>query len=122
MDGISTSCSDEIYTSLRPVVPWIVGDPVNPVNTGPGVQHQSIIKGSGIKPDFPAAGFAFRNVTDDIQKFKFTPLQVNFSDPILIHLESPPWKDRFWAVYPEGRTGQDNDWVSFSLLFLLYSH
>ena len=116
-DGISTSCSDETYTSLRPVLPWIVGDPINPVNTGPGVQHMSIVTGKGQFPNFPAALFAFKNATDDVQKFKFTPLQVNFSDPILMHLEdSPPWNP-FWEVYPEGRTEQDNDWVSFSQLF-----
>jgi FtsP/CotA-like multicopper oxidase with cupredoxin domain len=125
-DGISRNCSDETYTSLRPVVPWIVGDPINSVKSGAGVQHMSIVNGNSTSfpnfgnntsfPNFPLARLAFRNVTGDTQKFhfNFTPLQVNFSEPILMHLkDGPPWNP-FWQVYPEGRTGQENDWVSFS--------
>jgi FtsP/CotA-like multicopper oxidase with cupredoxin domain len=106
---VSKACSDETYTSLRPVLPWIVGDPINNVSTGPGVQHLSVVApNSPPIPTFPKAFIAFKNSTGD--NLAFTPLQVNFSDPMLLNLgNSQPWEP-LWQVYPEGRTGQE-DWV-----------
>ena len=112
--GIPLRCSDETYTSLRPVLPWIVGTPVNPMKTGAGLQHMSIVSGKkGQFPSFPEASLAFRNVSDDLEKFHFSPLQIDYADPIMLHLNgSAPWSQPFWEIYPEGRTGVDDDWVS----------
>lgn len=105
-NDISKACSDETYTSLRPVVPWIVGDPINKVTRAPYVQNVSVVAGKG---GFPKASLAFRNSTAD--DLSFTPLQVNFSNPIFLNLDSTkPW-DALWEVYPEGRTNH-TDWVN----------
>ncbi|KAK4187325.1 putative laccase [Podospora australis] len=108
-NGISLACSDETYTSLRPVLPWIVGDPINNVSTPSSLQHVEVVRGSNDIPNFPAAEMAFKNSTGD--KLPFTPLQVNFSDPIFLNLDNTanPWNP-LWEVFPEGRNGQD-DWV-----------
>ncbi|KAK0752999.1 multicopper oxidase-domain-containing protein [Schizothecium vesticola] len=106
-DDVSKACSDETYTSLRPVLPWIVGDPINNVSTGLQPQHMSVVSSSG---GFPTAFLAFRNNTGG--SLAFTPLQINFSDPIFMNLDNTqPWNP-LWQVYPEGRTGQEEDWVS----------
>ncbi|KAK0651136.1 multicopper oxidase-domain-containing protein [Cercophora newfieldiana] len=105
---ISLACSDEAYTSLRPVLPWTVGDPIT--NKGNPQQMSVVFGPSGGQslPDFPQAFIAFRNVTGDV--LQFTPLQINFSDPIFLNLDNTqPWNP-LWQVYPEGRTNQ-TDWV-----------
>ncbi|KAK1755501.1 multicopper oxidase-domain-containing protein [Echria macrotheca] len=117
-DGIALRCSDETYTSLRPVVPWTVGTPINQMpNRRTKLQHLSIVTGNGDDlKDFPKASFAFRNVSSDNAKFGFTPLQVDFADPIMLHLDDtesnwPPHP--FWEIYPEAPNGKNDeaDWV-----------
>ncbi|KAK3358671.1 multicopper oxidase-domain-containing protein, partial [Lasiosphaeria hispida] len=91
-NDISLACSDETYTSLRPVVPWIVGDPINNVTRGAGVQHMAMVGGSPVVPipTFPKPKLAFWNASDG--KLKFTPLQINFSNPIFLNLDNTqPW-------------------------------
>jgi len=117
-DGIAFRCSDETYTSLRPVLPWTVGRPINNMpNRKTGLQHMSIVTGNGKQfKDFPKAGFAFRNVSNDNAKFSFTPLQIDFADPIMLHLNDsePGWPQHpFWEIYPEARDSKPNDvdWV-----------
>ena len=110
-NDISKACSDETYTSLRPVLPWIVGDPINNVTVGAHVQHVAVVAdfSNPFPTSFPQASLAFRNVTGG--GLAFTPLQVNFSKPIFLNLDnSPPWNS-FWQVFPEGRSGH-TDWVS----------
>jgi FtsP/CotA-like multicopper oxidase with cupredoxin domain len=108
-NDISMACSDETYTSLRPVVPWIVGYPINGVDRAPYVQNVSIVRPGSSKPPYPDATFAFRNSTDDASAF--FPLQINFSSPTFLDLDgTKPWGP-LWEVYPEGRTNQ-TDWVS----------
>ncbi|KAK0732030.1 multicopper oxidase-domain-containing protein [Lasiosphaeris hirsuta] len=109
---ISMACSDETYTSLRPVLPWIIGDPINKVTGETLVQHVAVRTGSSsgepFHETFPQAGLAFKNVTGGNRGF--TPLQVNFSNPMFLNLDnSQPW-DSLWEVFPEGRSGQA-DWV-----------
>ena len=109
-NDISKACSDETYTSLRPVLPWVVGDPINNVTIGAHLQHVAVVAGSSESfPTFPQARLAFRNVTGG--GLAFTPLQVNFSNPMFLNFDnSQPWNP-LWEVFPEGRSGQI-DWVS----------
>jgi len=107
-NDVAKACSDESYTSLRPVLPWIVRDPVNNVSTDTGLQHMAVVKNDNAPPGFPLANFAFRNVSGGV--LAFTPLQVNFSDPVFLQLDSIQPGGR-WEIYPEGRSGKE-DWVS----------
>ena len=108
-DGISFACSDETYTSLRPVLPWIVEDPINKVAGDIGFQHVAVVgKGPDDHP-YPAARLAFQNVTGQVSDFK--PLQINFSDPVLLNLDNPyNTPNKLWEIYPQGRNGKA-DWV-----------
>ncbi|KAK3325003.1 multicopper oxidase-domain-containing protein [Apodospora peruviana] len=113
-NGVSLACSDETYTSLRPVLPWVVGDPINNLTKGVGgLQHMAVVKGTPETkiPSFPNPSLMFWNVSAGSGP-KFTPLQVNFSDPIFLHLDNTqqPWNP-LWEVFPEGRTGRPTDWV-----------
>lgn len=104
---ISLACSDETYTSLRPVLPWIVGDPIN--NLTRVGQQMDVIGGTSKWKSFPDAFLAFRNATGPDPGF--TPLQINFSDPIFLHLDNTePWEPLL-EVVPEGRSNK-TDWVS----------
>lgn len=108
-NGISFACSDETYTSLRPVLPWIVEDPINEVTGGVGFQQMAVVQGSPSNNTFPVARLAFQNVTGQVSDF--TPLQINFSDPVFLNLDNPyNTPNRLWEIYPEGRNGQA-DWV-----------
>jgi FtsP/CotA-like multicopper oxidase with cupredoxin domain len=117
-NDVPKTCSDETYTNLRPVLPWVVGNPINTISTGiHGIQHVSIVGGDP-PPGFPKASIAFHNDTqnndtDASHDLDFTPLQIDFSRPILLELNNTkePWNS-MWQVYPEGRDGQENDWVN----------
>ncbi|KAK4227794.1 putative laccase [Podospora fimiseda] len=122
-DHIDLTCSDETYTSLRPVLPWIVEDPINTVSTATGIQHVAVVAkelGDPNFPTFPKAGLAFVNhsglapqndTSETPFKLPFTPLQIDFSDPILLSLDKQTndWNP-LWEIFPQGRTGEE-DWV-----------
>ena len=105
--GVATKCSDETYTSLKPKIPWYVG---NASNTVGGQQHfgeQFDILRGPTKP-FPDAVFSLEpNVST-----AFNPLQIDFSNPMFLNLENTSWPGN-WVVIPENYT--DKDWVSGKL-------
>ncbi|KAK1752904.1 putative laccase [Echria macrotheca] len=106
-DKISTACSDETYTSLRPVLPWIVEPPINNVSTTPYLQHVSVMLNPGTG-GFKDSFLAFRNDTGPNPGY--TPLQIDFTNPTFNNLENTgTWKE-LWEVFPEGRSDKV-DWV-----------
>ncbi|KAK4682451.1 hypothetical protein QC764_0019290 [Podospora pseudoanserina] len=108
---ISMACSDETATSLRPVLPWVVEDPINVMSTESKIQHMAVISGPPADPipSFPQASYSFRNVSGGINGPN--PLQINFSDPVFLNLDNDePFKNKLWEIYPEGRPNQ-TDWV-----------
>ena len=104
-DGISLACSDGTYTSLRPVLPWTVGDLINSVGKNKNTQLMSVVFGPSTGqslPGFPQAFISFRNVTGNV--LQFTPLQINFSKLIFLDLDNTkPWNP-LRQGHPEGRT------------------
>ncbi|ROV87902.1 hypothetical protein VMCG_10276 [Cytospora schulzeri] len=91
--NISLACSDEPYDSLRPKFPWFVGSAAN------GEERFTLKSNftSGGQP-FPLAKFAL----DPESATGFTPLQINYSQPMIQHLDdfSGKWPSQ-WVVIPE---------------------
>ncbi|KXJ93673.1 multicopper oxidase-domain-containing protein [Microdochium bolleyi] len=101
--GVSIQCSDEAASSLQPIVPWSVGQSSN---THDGQLFGVNFNDTLATPAFPLAQVAF----DMSQSSGFTPLQINFSDPIFLHLDEAggSWPKQ-WAVIPENYKA--DDWV-----------
>lgn len=100
--NIDLSCFDEAYTSLKPVVPWSVGQPpANDPSGGLGEKFNVQLKK---EPSiFPLALFS-------IGGEDFRPLQIDYSRPTLLKLNYTGGWDPLSVVIPENYT--DNDWVS----------
>lgn len=110
--NIPLNCSDEPYDSLRPKVPWHVGPAAN------SIEHFTLENNfatPGDKP-FPLAKFAL----DPESATGFTPLQINYSQPMIQHLDdfSGNWPQQ-WVVIPEDFNS--SSWVSASRLYCRYS-
>lgn len=98
------ACSDEPYHLLKPKIPWFVGDAANSVERFTLESDFS----SNNKP-YPLAKFAL----DPESATGFTPLQINYSEPIIQHLDdfSGKWPQQ-WVVIPEDFNS--SSWVSLS--------
>ena len=99
--NIAKACSDETYTSLKPILPWFVG---NASNGGNGEEFDVTLN-TASRP-FPHGIFSL----EPPSATGFTPLQVNYSDPIFLHLDNSGAWPRQWVVVPEDYT--DTSWVS----------
>ena len=99
---VSKACSDETYTSLKPKRPWFVGQAVN----GKVGEEFDVTLNTDARP-FPLGIFSLEPTPSS----GFTPLQINYSDPIFFHLDdfSGKWPAD-WVVVPENYTS--TDWVS----------
>jgi hypothetical protein len=105
-EDISFRCSDETYTSLKPILPWTVGPPVNDPSGKVGENFTVQVKGSK-DTIFPLAKFSMGG--DD-----FNPLQIDYGNPIFLHLNYTGRWNPLWVVFPENYTSKD--WVSSQLL------
>ena len=102
--GIQLLCSDEPYQSLVPIVPWQVGPPAN------GREEFNLNVGGGGPPipGFPLALFSFQEAPSP--PFAFSPMQVDYGDPSILHLiQSPNVMPQDWVVIPENYGSKD--WV-----------
>ena len=100
--NISLHCLDETYSSLKPKVPWFVG---RAVNGNDGEEFDVTFNNQALP--FPLARFSLEPTSTP----GFTPLQINYSDPIFLHLDNPTGKwPQHWVVVPENYTS--TDWVS----------
>ncbi|KAF4983400.1 hypothetical protein FZEAL_1129 [Fusarium zealandicum] len=110
--NISKACSDETYTSLRPKIPWYVGPAANAKYDDFGEQFNVTLnttaKNTPPFVHYPLAAFSLQRSSDAPDAF--TPLQINFSDPTLMHLDESrdKWPAK-WVVVPEDYT--ENEWV-----------
>ena len=102
--NISLLCSDETYTSLKPIIPWTVGKAAN----DPSGQVGENFTVTALKTPtiFPLATFSLGG--DD-----FNPLRIDYGDPTFLHLNYTGKWDPLWVVFPENYTS--TDWVSFQL-------
>lgn len=105
--GNALNCSDETYTSLKPVVPWNVpqvpaNDPLGRVGENLTVQRQP-----GQGKIFPLASFSMGG--DD-----FAPLQIEYGNPTFLKLKYTGEWNPLWVVFPENYT--NTDWVSLPRL------
>ena len=100
-NDVSNACSDETYSSLRPILEWKVG---NPANAG---QEQDVVLNVTKPAAYPLAAFSLEPTTFGAT---FTPLRIDYDDPTFLHLNnSKSWPSQ-WVVIPENYT--DKDWVS----------
>lgn len=116
---ISKACSDETYTSLRPKIPWSVGKAANAKFDDFGEQFNVTLnttaKNTPPFAHYPLAAFSLQrsgNAPTD-----FTPLQIDYSDPTLMHLGES--SDKFpskWVVIPEDYTEKEWVWLTFQYL------
>ncbi|KAI3396978.1 hypothetical protein diail_11378 [Diaporthe ilicicola] len=96
--NIPFACSDEPYTSLKPKRPWFVGPAANTEDGEQFNVESNVTKlQPGDKP-FPLAQFSLSPETSS----SFTPLQINYSHPIIQKLDnfSGNWPKQ-WVVIPE---------------------
>lgn len=110
---VSLKCSDQPYEKLKPKLPWYVG---KAANAKPGHAGEHFYVGfdgeKATKPPmnetYPLARFSLQPAYSKYADF--TPLQINYSDPVMMHLdestESFPPK---WVVIPENYT--ETEWV-----------
>ena len=109
-NNILLNCSDETYTSLSPVLPWIVGPPKNIQQNSQSPKYGQTFD-VGLTPnrgqDYPLAVFSL-----DSKPKRMAPMRVDYSNPIFLHLnpkDPEPLKYPLWRVEPEDL--KDNDWV-----------
>ncbi|KAI9653651.1 MAG: hypothetical protein M1821_006998 [Bathelium mastoideum] len=91
------TCSDEPYSKLHPIVPWIVGDPANNQSVGdnPSVGEQRDVTGG--TASWPRAGLDLRNHSSPT----FNPLRINYGDPTFLNLnKTSNWSDPL-VIVPE---------------------
>ena len=99
---VSHDCSDETYSSLKPIVPWTVGKPSNDPSGSIGENFTVQFKP---KQDtiFPLAKFSMGG--ED-----FNPIRIDYGDPTFLNLNYTGKWNPLWVVFPETYT--DKDWVS----------
>lgn len=103
---ISYGCSDEDYSKIRPIVPWNVGPPAN------GLEGETEHVGRGSGP-WPMARFDLK--PSDITSF--TPLRIDYGDPIFLHLNNTGGWKAPWVVIPENHF--EEEWVGSYNVFML---
>jgi hypothetical protein len=110
---ISKACSDEPYEMLRPKIPWYVGPAANAKTDQPFGNEFNVTLNTTAwtTPDFqhyPIARFSLQ--PRPTSPGAFTPLQINYSDPVLMHLGDirTGWPAQ-WVVIPEDFT--ESQWV-----------
>lgn len=94
--NIPKACSDEPYTDLKPKLPWFVGPAAN-TEDGEEFNVENNFGKPG-PPPYPLAKFSLSPETSST----FTPLQINYSHPIIQELDnfSGNWPQQ-WVVIPE---------------------
>lgn len=98
--NVSQSCADETYTSLHPILPWQIKDPGN---ISSEAQFDLQVNKTLPNPPFPLAQWALDLAPELI------PLQVNYTNPTLFHLDNTgPWNPS-WRIIPQDLTSKD--WV-----------
>ena len=106
-----SAAADEPYESLRPKLPWKVGPAANGVAAGePGEQFnvtlESFPENSTQYQQYPLAAFSLQPKGSSV----FNPLQINYSDPTIAHLDEPLSSfPRKWVTIPEDY--DDEAWV-----------
>lgn len=105
---ISMACSDETYSSLKPVVEWQVGVPANG-HTG---EEHDVMVAPEERP-YPLAGFAL-NPPLSVS----TPLRIDYGDPTFLHLNNTRRWSSNWVIVPEDF--KKDDWVSSSPAHSIY--
>ena len=98
--NVSQDCSDEAYTSLHPIVPWQVEDPINIPS---GKQFDLQLNQKLPNKPYPLARWAL-----DLN-ISFIPMRVNYTDPTFFNLGSTGHFDPLWRIVPENATSQG--WV-----------
>ena len=100
---MSCACSDETYTSLRPVVPWYVGSASN----GAGQEFDVILNNTARDKGVPyrLANFALQPPNAPF----FNPLQIDYGQPTFLYLNQTSGWNSSLVIIPEDFT--DNDWV-----------
>ena len=102
-NGMSLACSDETYSSLKPVLKWRVGSPSNG-NTG---EEHDVVFNPTAKP-FPLARFSLELPSSST----FNPLRIDYSDPTFLHLNNTGSWPSQWVIVPENY--KSTDWVGSS--------
>jgi hypothetical protein len=99
-NGMSLACSDETYSSLRPVLKWQVGGPSNH-NTGE--EHDVVLNTTSLP--YPLAAFSLQMPDSPF----FNPLRIDYNDPTFLHLNNTGSWPNQWVVVPEDY--KSTDWV-----------
>ena len=106
----SRPCADETYSSLKPKLPWYVGDAAN------GLYGENLtVEYDNSKPplNFPLAFIAFNQSS----KSGYVPLQIEYSEPTFLNLTyTGDWPPE-WVIVSENYSS--TDWVRRDLQFPL---
>jgi len=96
--GVSYRCSDETYTSLKPIVPWTVGEPANDLSGKVG--ENFTVQGYSASTYFPLAFFSMGGDG-------FNPLKIDWGNPTFLNLNNTGKWNPLWVVFPENYTSTD---------------
>lgn len=99
-NNMSLACSDETYSSLRPILEWKVGSPSNG-NTGE--EHDVVLNSTALP--FPLGQFSLAGPSSPM----FNPLRINYSDPTFLHLNNTGSWPSQWVIVSEDYKA--TDWV-----------
>lgn len=100
---IDLRCSDEEFSSLRPILPWKVGPAANNKTHSTGDQNVVEISNGLQSEIFPLARFSLGTE-------KFLPFQIDYEDPTFLHLNYTGQWNPLRVMILENYTS--TDWVS----------
>lgn len=107
--NVSESCSDETYTSLHPIVPWQVKDPINiPSEKQFELQLHTSRTDSQLQPSSTTSFFPLASWALDLER-EFIPIRVDYLNLTFFHLDNIGTWDPLWRIIPENLTSKD--WV-----------
>lgn len=106
-NDMSLACSDETYSSLRPILEWQVGPPSNGHT---GEEHDVVLNTTGVA--YPLARFSLELPSSST----FNPLRINYSDATFLHLNNTGSWPSQWIIVPKDY--KSTDWVRPSTLEL----
>ena len=99
---VNFNCSDEKAEDLVPWVSWPEIPP--PANDPKGKVGENLTVLFQPAPNIFPKALASMGSGNDIQNPEFNPLQVNYGDPIFMHLNFTGKWPPAWVVYPENYT------------------
>ena len=103
-DNITLTCSDEDLTKLKPIYPWIVGEPINTLHGQDYGQDFGVAFDQEARPKYPLAQWTLSNDSEG-----FSPIRVDYENPTFLNLDHTGNWNPLFRIVPEDYNS--TDWV-----------